>query len=90
MEKVFLRVTVDHDLEGNMRPLSIKWRDGRVYSVDTISDVRQAPSLKCGGLGIRYTCKIHGRDYFLFFDSGQWFAERREVADRPLKEKEAW
>lgn len=90
MEKVFLRVTAEHDLNGSMIPRSIRWNDGRVFTVDKVFDVRQAPSLKCGGLGLRFSCMIHGRPYYLFYDEGRWFAERVTADDRPLREKEAW
>lgn len=69
--KVFVEVTAKHDLYGNVRPLSIKWKDGRVFEVDRLLDVRQAPSLKCGGLGIRYTCMIMSKQIYLFDDEGQ-------------------
>ncbi|AJQ28199.1 hypothetical protein [Pelosinus fermentans] len=44
--KVFVEVTAKHDIYGNVRPLSIKWEDGRVFEVDRLLDVRQAASLK--------------------------------------------
>jgi len=74
MSKVFVEITAIHDINGNVRPLSIKWEDGRVFEVDRVLDVRQAPSLKAGGLGIRYTCRIC---VYLFDDEGRWFVERK-------------
>ena len=56
--KVFVEVTAKHDTHGNIRPLTIKWEDGRVFEVDRLLDIRQAASLKAGGMGIRYTCRI--------------------------------
>ncbi|AJQ27559.1 hypothetical protein [Pelosinus fermentans] len=75
--KVFVEVTAKHDTYGNIRPLSIKWEDGRVFEVDKIFDVRLAASLKAGGTGIRYTCKIMGKQVYLFDDEGKWFMERK-------------
>ncbi|MDF2566440.1 MAG: hypothetical protein K0Q53_2844, partial [Massilibacillus sp.] len=49
---------------------------GRKYSVDKVLDVRMAASLKMGGQGMRYKCRIHGKEVFLFCDTGQWFIER--------------
>ena len=51
MSKVFVEITAKHDINGSVRPLTIKWEDGRVFEVDRVLDVRQAPSLKGGGLG---------------------------------------
>ena len=75
--KVFVEVIAKHDTYGNIRPLSIKWEDGRVFEVDRLIDVRQAASLKGGGVGIRYTCKIMGKQVHLFDDMGKWFMERK-------------
>ena len=73
--KIRLKVNAEFDIDGNIRPTSIVWEDGRVFSVDRILDVRQAPSLKGGGLGIRYTCRICGKVVNLFNDENKWFME---------------
>jgi hypothetical protein len=44
--KVFVEITAKHDVHGNIRPLTIKWEDGRVFEIDRLLDVRQAASLK--------------------------------------------
>nr|WP_092070493.1 hypothetical protein [Dendrosporobacter quercicolus]NSL48269.1 hypothetical protein [Dendrosporobacter quercicolus DSM 1736]SDM11251.1 hypothetical protein SAMN04488502_102202 [Dendrosporobacter quercicolus] len=75
MAKQYIAVTAQHNPDGTTKPLSIRWRDGRVYSVDRIMDVRQAASLKAGGCGIRYTCRIHGKQVYLFDEEGKWFIE---------------
>ncbi len=36
---------------------------------------RQAPSLRGGGLGMRYTCRICGKEVWLFEEEGRWFVE---------------
>ncbi len=87
MGKTYLRVTVAHDTDGSMMPLSVRWRDGRVYTIDKVTDVRQAPALSAGGLGVRYHCWINGQERYLFCDEGRWFAERVGVT-RPLREGE--
>lgn len=76
MAKIFVEVTARHDTLGNAMPLSIKWEDGRVFEIDRVLDVRQAPSLKGGGVGIRYTCRIRNRQFYLFDDEGRWFIEK--------------
>ena len=75
--KVSIEVITKHDIHGNVHPLSIRWEDGRVFEVDRLIDVRQAASLKGGGVGIRYTCKIVGKQVYLFDDGGKWFMERK-------------
>lgn len=76
MGKTFVTVTARHDPGGKTRPLTVTWTDGREYGIDRVTDVRLAPSLKGGGLGMRYTCRIGGREVYLFCDDGQWFVER--------------
>ena len=55
--------------------LSAPWTDGKKYEIDRVADVRQAPSLRGGGLAIRYTVKIRGKEVYLFEDEGRWFVE---------------
>lgn len=75
MSKTFVRVTAEHDECGNIKPLDLTLPDGRKFEIDRVLDVRQAPSLKSGGLGIRYTCRIAGKQVYLFCDEGKWFVE---------------
>ena len=35
-EKVYVAVTLKVDREGNVRPLSFEWEDGRVFAVDRV------------------------------------------------------
>ena len=76
MAKTFVKVLAVHDENGTIRPVSITWTDGRSLDIDRIMDVRQAPSLKGGGLGVRYNCKIRGKQVYLFCDEGRWFVEK--------------
>ena len=80
-EKVFVQVLVLFDEAGTMTPKSIRWEDGRVFSIDRILDIRPAARLKAGGRGIRYTCRILGKQTYLFFEDPAWFVERRVLAD---------
>lgn len=75
--KVFVSVTVKYNEAGQARPLSIEWEDGSIYEIDRVLDARQAASLKAGGQGMRYTCRIRGRETYLFEDNHRWFVERK-------------
>ena len=77
IRKVFVEVVVRFDTEGKMTPISIKWEDGCVYEVDQVLDVRQAASLKAGGQGIRFTCRIGWRSTYLFYENPRWFVEAK-------------
>lgn len=75
MSKTFVKVIAAHDAQGKTLPLSLEWTDGRSFAIDRVKDVRLAPSLKGGGLGTRYTCRICGKEVYLFEDEGRWFVE---------------
>lgn len=76
-KKTYVEVNADFDVDGNIIPLKIKWKDGNVFNIDKIIDKRRAASLKVGGMGIRYTCRINGFDKYLFFDNNSWFVEEK-------------
>lgn len=71
-DKKYLKVVAEHRPDGSVRPLKIEYED-RWYDVDRLIDVRMAASLKAGGQGMRYTCKVAGRQVYLFCDEGRWF-----------------
>ena len=75
IRKVFVEVAAKFDIDGKLTPVSIKWEDGRIYSIDKVLEIRKAASLKAGGRGIRYHCRIHNQETFLFYDEPQWFVE---------------
>lgn len=76
MGKVSVQVIAQHDLSGTIRPLFLIWEDGRQFAVDRVLDVRMAASLKAGGQGIRYKCRVANREVYLFCDDGKWFIEK--------------
>lgn len=74
--KIYLEVNAKFDLDGTVRPTSIIWEDGRVFTVDRVLDVRRAASLKAGGVGVRYICRICGKIVILWNEEGKWFMEK--------------
>ena len=76
MGKVDIEVVAKHDKAGRIQPLILVWEDGRKFPIDRVMDVRQAASLKAGGQGMRYTCRIAGKEVYVFCDEGKWFVER--------------
>ncbi|MBC3897999.1 hypothetical protein GH811_00030 [Acetobacterium malicum] len=74
--KKFVSVTAKFDQNG-ITPLKIFWSDGRVFDIDRVTDVRPAASIVVGGLGIRYKCKIGGKERLLFYEQPRWFVEAK-------------
>jgi hypothetical protein len=77
--KVFVKVLAEFDSEGQVRPVSVTWEDGRVFEVDRITDARRAVSLKAGGAGMRFTCIIRNKQVYLFYEEPRWFMEAKEA-----------
>ena len=75
VRKVYVEVTAKFDTEGNITPLSVTWEDGMVYEIDRILDRRRAASLKAGGIGMRYTCRILGQRSYLYYEEPRWCVE---------------
>ena len=70
-KKVYVKVIIEQDSEGNIRPMSIVWTDGHTYEVDRLKQKCRAASLKVGGTGIRYTVMICGKETYLWLEKGR-------------------
>lgn len=77
--KVYVQVTAEFNPAGVIRPLSITWEDGTKYDVDRVMDIRPAASLKAGGAGIRYTCRVLGQVKYLWLEGNRWFVEANDL-----------
>jgi len=62
-----------------IRPVAYQLLGGSPVKIDCVTDERQAASLKSGGQGMRYTCKVTVEevqsDAYLFHDEELWFME---------------
>ena len=76
--KVYVEVQLTVSPEGDVRPNTIKFEDGRVYEIDRLRHRCRAHATKVGGTGIRYTVVIRGQETYLFEDEGKWFVEAKE------------
>ena len=74
-KKTYVDVTARFTPDGKIIPLKILWNDGSSFYVDKVLDIRPAASLKAGGAGIRYTCRINMVETYLFLEENKWFVE---------------
>ncbi|MDO5144653.1 MAG: hypothetical protein Q4E72_08685 [bacterium] len=74
--KQYVKVRADFDFGGAIIPLKFRTEDGDTMVIDQILDIRQAASLKVGGQGTRYTCRVGEQRYYLFHDRESWFVEQ--------------
>ncbi|MDP4120662.1 MAG: hypothetical protein Q8876_06380 [Bacillota bacterium] len=78
MKKKFVEVIAHYNLAGEITPLSIIWEDGRKFAIDRVTNVCRAASLKSGGQGWRFSCRIRNREFHLFLEEERfWFLEDR-------------
>ena len=77
--KEYVAVNVDINKEGECRPRSIRWENGRLYQIDQILYKCRASSKNVSGGGIRYTVLIQGKESFLYQEGNKWFVEAKEV-----------
>lgn len=75
--KTYVDVSAVFTKEGDIRPATVIWMDGRKYEIEKILEVRPAASLKVGGKGIRYTVRIKNKVTYLFLEDQKWFVESK-------------
>lgn len=76
--KIYVDVNATFTKDGRLLPKSIIWSDGHRYEIQRVKHVCRAASLKAGGVGMRYTCIIDGRESYLYYeDNNMWFVEGR-------------
>lgn len=94
--KVYVPVKADFKEDGTLLPREIIWEDGKKFTIDRVTDIRQAAAMKAGGQGDRYTIVIGGKQSYLFFERssnlagnniGRWFVERRTDESQPVRLK---
>lgn len=74
--KVYVDITAKFSKEGQLIPLSITWKDGSEYEIQKIKEVCRTASRRAGGVGLRYTCIISGKESHLYYeDNNRWFVE---------------
>ena len=74
--KIYVEVNATFTKDGELFPRSFVWTDGHVYEIQKIKHITRAASLKAGGVGLRYTCIIDGKESHLFYeDNNLWFVE---------------
>ena len=74
--KIYVDVNATFSKDGRLIPKSFIWTDGHLYEIQRVKNVCRAASLKAGGVGMRYTCVVDGRESHLYYeDNNMWFLE---------------
>ena len=74
----YVEMIVRYLEDGTILPLAVRWSEGRLYEIDRVLDVRPCVSLKAGGAGIRYTCRIRGHEKYIWREEDRWFVEAKD------------
>ena len=74
-EKRYVPVVVRFAAEGQLRPLEIEFDEEHKYAVDRVLDVCRAACQTVGGVGVRYTVRVHGKERYLWLEENRWFVE---------------
>ena len=45
------------------------WEDGHHYEIDRVLDIRLAALLRAGGIGLRYTIRVLGKQIYMWRNS---------------------
>jgi hypothetical protein len=91
--KAYVSILADIDFDGKIKPLSLKWEDGRQWPIDEVREVRYASSYRAGASGVRYTCLVKGREVHIYNEEGgRWFMERKgaQAPKGPLITSAPW
>lgn len=74
--KVMVKVRADFDVDGRITPLKLRTPTGSPVVIEQITEITPAPALKAGGMGLRYTCRVGQKEFYLFMAHNRWFVER--------------
>lgn len=76
-QKVHVEVEVKFLKEGGMRPVRIKWTDGRMFLIERVKFIERASARVGSVLPVRYTCILAGREKYLYYEPEEmrWFVE---------------
>jgi len=72
MKLIPVGVVARFESSGALIPLSVTWKNGRVYPIDAIIDRKDARS---GSPLVRYTVRSHGHDAYLYRKGDLWLME---------------
>ncbi|WP_020072455.1 hypothetical protein [Faecalispora sporosphaeroides] len=75
--KHYVDMIVRYTQDGQIIPLAVRWSAEQLFEIDKVLDVRQAASLKAGGTGIRYLCRIQGKERFIWLEEDKWFVDAK-------------
>ena len=78
--KVYVDVVAEFSAGGQLRPLWLRWKDGRIFEIDRVKYCTRAASRKASGAWLRYTVMIKGKEACLYYEENyKWFVEAKAI-----------
>ncbi|MEF9989010.1 MAG: hypothetical protein RR716_00665 [Christensenellaceae bacterium] len=75
MNKRYVDVLAKFSANGCITPLAVVSESGIRHDISRITNQIFAASQKSGGVGMRYTCYIGTKMFYLFLEENKWFME---------------
>jgi len=72
------KINDNEKIKSVIKPVILVYTDGRQYLIDHASDPIKCASLKSGGAGLRYSCRIKNLSLYLYLEDNVWFYEKIE------------
>ena len=75
-----VNVIAEFTSEGVLIPLAVRWKDGRLFEIDSITYSNRCIGVMTSKASQRFLVKIAGQDRYLFYEAnGKWFIEDRHT-----------
>ena len=78
--KQYVEVLATHYIDGTVRPRTIIFADGSTFEIEDVKGAVRAKTARAGEVALRYHVVIHGKETYLYCDSGRYFVEMKEAA----------
>ncbi len=73
--KKYIDVLAKFRSDGTIVPIAFFNEEGTKYFISRITAMINAASMKCGGLGLRYTCYLGNKMFYLYLEDNKWFLD---------------
>ena len=75
---VGVNVIAEFTTEGQLVPMAVRWKDGKVYDIEKVTYENKCIGLMTSKAANRYKILIGGEERYLFYEAnGQWFIENK-------------
>ena len=81
--KKYLKVLAYYERDGSFTPKVIIWDERSNYYIDQVTDIHYTTSPMDLNPGICFTCLIHGKKRYIFFEEKRWYVMINKKPAKP-------